>query len=140
MDVYRVGITNGNIILNDLSAMSQDHAVGVMPRASEKIEILKGPSSLLYGNYSGGVVRVLGEEHTPTLLEQGYSLDTVSSYGSNGAGLVTGATLKASDHNVSLNANTYYHKADSYEDDLGREVKDSNMLSQQSHMVLGLPS
>ena len=74
MDGYRVGVTNGNIILNDLSAMSQDHAVGVMARASQKIELIKGPSSLLYGNYSGGVIRVLGEEHEKELLKNGYSL------------------------------------------------------------------
>ena len=137
MDGYRVGITNGNIILNDLSAMSQDHAVGVMPRASQKIELIKGPSSLLYGNYSGGIVRVLGEEHDRALLQQGYSLDTVTSYGTNGAGSVLGATLKASDYNLSLYANTFYHEADSYRDGENRTVKDSDTLALQSHVVLG---
>ena len=39
MDGYRVGVTSGNVILNDLSAMSQDHAVGIMARASENIEL-----------------------------------------------------------------------------------------------------
>ena len=137
MDGYRVGVTNGNVVLNDLSSMSQDHAVAVMPRASEKIELLKGPSSLLYGNYSGGVVRVLGEEHTPTLLKQGYSLETMGNTGSNGTGNIVGTTLKMSDYNFSLSANTYYHKADNYTDGSGNEVKDSNLLSEQSHIVLG---
>lgn len=137
MDGYRVGVTNGNIILNDLSSMSQDHAVGVMPRASEKIELIKGPSSLLYGNYSGGVVRVLGEEHDTKLLKQGYFLDVLTSYGSNGSGLVLGSTLRASDYNVSLYANTFYHKADNYQDGKNREVKDSNTQTLQSHLVLG---
>lgn len=137
MDGYRVGVTHGNVVLNDLSSMSQDHAVAVMPRASEKIELLKGPSSLLYGNYSGGVVRVLGEEHTKTLLKRGYSLETVSNMGSNGVGNIIGTTLRVSDYNLSLSANTYYHKADNYKDGLGDEVKDSNLLSEQSHIVLG---
>ena len=137
MDGYRVGVTNGNIILNDLSAMSQDHAVGVMARASQKIELIKGPSSLLYGNYSGGVIRVLGEEHEKELLKNGYSLDTTSSYGSNGAGLVLGTAIKASDSNVSLFVNTFYHDAENYTDGNNQKVKDSKTTTRQSHAVLG---
>jgi len=137
MDGYRVGITNGNIILNDLSAMSQDHAVGVMPRASQKIEIIKGPSSLLYGNYSGGVIHVLGEEHEDHLLEQGFSADISSQYGSNGAGLATGGVIKYSENNISVYVNTFYNKAENYHDGAGNEVKDSDTLSLQSHLVLG---
>ncbi|HEO98105.1 MAG TPA: hypothetical protein ENO02_02260, partial [Epsilonproteobacteria bacterium] len=137
MDGYRVGVTNGNVILNDLSAMSQDHAVGIMARASENIELIKGPSSLLYGNYSGGVIRVTGEEHNKELLSQGYSLDTTSSYGTNGAGTTLGTTLKASDHNLSLSVNGFYHDAESYKDGNNHTVKDSNTLSEQSHIVLG---
>ncbi|MFA7028248.1 MAG: TonB-dependent receptor [Sulfurovum sp.] len=137
MDGYRVGVTNGNVILNDLSAMSQDHAVGIMARASENIELIKGPSSLLYGNYSGGVIRVTGEEHNKELLRQGYSLDTVSSYGTNGAGTTLGTTLKASDHNLSLSVNGFYHDAERYKDGNNHTVKDSNTLSEQSHIVLG---
>lgn len=137
MDGYRVGVTSGNVILNDLSAMSQDHAVGIMARASENIELIKGPSSLLYGSYSGGVIRVAGEEHNKELLKKGYSLDTASSYGTNGAGITLGATLKASDHNLSLSVNGVYHDADNYKDGDGHTVKDSYTLSEQSHVVIG---
>jgi iron complex outermembrane receptor protein len=137
MDGYRVGVTSGNVILNDLSAMSQDHAVGVMARASENIELIKGPSSLLYGSYSGGVIKVSGEEHNKELLKAGYSLDATSSYGSNGAGAILGGTIKASDGNVSLSINGSYHKADNYKDGKNRTVQDSNTLSEQSHIVLG---
>lgn len=137
MDGYRVGVTNGNIILNDLSAMSQDHAVGVMTRASERIEMIKGPASLLYGNYSGGVIRVLGEEHDAELMSEGMSLETTSSYGTNGAGLTLGGAAKLSDGNISLYANTFYHDANAYEDGNGESVKDSDTLSLQSHAVLG---
>lgn len=137
MDGYRVGIANGNIILNDLSAMSQDHAVGVMPRASERIEVIKGPSSLLYGNYSGGVIHVLGEEHEDHLLEQGYSTDFSSQYGSNGAGYTGGGIFRYSENNISIFANTFYTDAGNYKNGNGSEVKDSDTLSLQSHIVLG---
>jgi iron complex outermembrane receptor protein len=137
MDGYRVGVTTGNVILNDLSAMSQDHAVGIMARASENIELIKGPSSLLYGSYSGGVIRVTGEEHNKALLKPGYALDTSASYGTNGAGTMLDAALKASEHNLSFSYNGAYHNADSYKDGNNHTVKDSNTLSEQSHIVLG---
>ena len=136
MDGYRVGIATGNIILNDLSAMSQDHAVGVMPRSSQRIELIKGPSSLLYGNYSGGVIHVLGEEHENKLLNKGFSLDLNSKYGSNGAGYTNGAIIRLSDHNLSLFASTFYSDADNYNDGSGKKVKDSDTESLQSHIVL----
>lgn len=137
MDGYRVGITNGNIALNDLSAMSQDHAVGVMARASERIEMLKGPASLLYGNYSGGVIRVLGEEHDPDLLPEGWSVNTTSVYGTNGAGLVLGGTVKLSEYNLSLFAGSDYLDAPSYHDGDGNEIANSDSISLDSHLVLG---
>jgi|GEM_PF-679905 len=137
MDGYRVGITNGNINLNDLSAMSQDHAVGVMPRATQKIEFIKGPASLLYGSYSGGVIRVFGEEHKKTLLKDGVRADTTLSYGSNGAGKIGTATVEAAGADFSAFISTAYHEADSYKDGNGNLIKDSDTLSQQTHGVLG---
>ncbi|MEA1983450.1 MAG: TonB-dependent receptor [Campylobacterota bacterium] len=137
MDGYRVGITNGNVNLNDLSSMSQDHAVGVMPRATKKIEFIKGPASLLYGSYSGGVIRVFGEEHQKKLLKDGLRVDTTMSYGSNGAGKIGSATLEAADSNFSAFISTAYHEADSYRDGENNLIKDSDTLSQQTHAVLG---
>jgi len=75
MEGYRVGIAQGGIMLNDLSAMSQDHAVRLNARVAERIEMVKGPASLLYGSYSGGVIRALGEEHDAKLPKKGLSLD-----------------------------------------------------------------
>lgn len=137
MDGYRVGITNGNINLNDLSAMSQDHAVGVMPRATQKIEFIKGPASLLYGSYSGGVIRVFGEEHKKSLLKDGLRADSTLSYGSNGAGKIGTATLEAAGNDFSAFITTAYHEADSYTDGEGNLIQDSNTLSEQTHSVLG---
>lgn len=136
MDGYRVGISNGNIVLNDLSAMSQDHAVGVMARASERIETIKGPASLLYGAYSGGVIRVLSDEHTSDM-KAGIAADAVAGYGAGGAGGVLGGAIRASDGTFSLYANTYFHDADPYRDGNGHEVRDSDTRALQSHVVFG---
>ena len=45
---------------NDVSALSPDHATGVDPIIAERVEVLRGPSTLLYGNGAiGGIVNVI---------------------------------------------------------------------------------
>lgn len=47
----------------DMSAMSGDHATTIDPIAAERIEVVRGPMSLLYGASAlGGVVNVVREE------------------------------------------------------------------------------
>lgn len=47
----------------DLSSMSSDHAVAIEPIAARRIEIVRGPMSLLYGSSAlGGVVNVVRDE------------------------------------------------------------------------------
>jgi iron complex outermembrane receptor protein len=44
----------------DVSALSDDHAVGIDPLLADRIEIVRGPATLLYGNgASGGIVNVI---------------------------------------------------------------------------------
>jgi iron complex outermembrane receptor protein len=44
----------------DLSATSPDHAVSIDPLVAQRIEVVRGPASLLYGNNAlGGVVNVI---------------------------------------------------------------------------------
>jgi iron complex outermembrane receptor protein len=47
----------------DLSATSPDHALSVDPLAVQRIEVVRGPASLLYGNNAlGGVVNVISND------------------------------------------------------------------------------
>ncbi len=136
MEGYRVGIAQGGIMLNDLSAMSQDHAVGLNARITERIEMVKGPASLLYGSYSGGVVRTLGEEHKAKLPKKGLSLDTsISTNSDTGFGTTSIKSAYASDE-ASLNLDYYRNDADAYHVD-GVTVPDSDTFSEQLHGVLG---
>jgi iron complex outermembrane receptor protein len=44
----------------DVSALSDDHAVSIDPLLADRIEIVRGPATLLYGNgASGGIVNVI---------------------------------------------------------------------------------
>lgn len=55
----RVRIMEDRIDVLDVSVTSADHAVAIEPFIAERIEVLKGPSTLLYGSGAiGGVVDV----------------------------------------------------------------------------------
>lgn len=56
----RVQVLQNSLGNNDAASLSPDHANGVEPILAERIEVLRGPSTLLYGNGAiGGIVNVL---------------------------------------------------------------------------------
>jgi len=56
----RVRVMQNSLGNNDVSSLSPDHANGVNPIIAERIEVLRGPSTLLYGNGAiGGIVNVI---------------------------------------------------------------------------------
>lgn len=64
----RVKVLSDGSEVMDASGISPDHAVTVEPLLAERIEILRGPSTLLYGSGAiGGVVNVI-DNKIPTAL------------------------------------------------------------------------
>jgi iron complex outermembrane receptor protein len=56
----RVRVLSNGIGSNDASAFSPDHATSVEPLLAERIEVLRGPATLMYGSgVIGGVVNVI---------------------------------------------------------------------------------
>jgi iron complex outermembrane receptor protein len=56
----RVRVLEDGIGSLDVSALSEDHSVTIDPILAQRIEVVKGPGTLLYGNGAiGGVVNVL---------------------------------------------------------------------------------
>jgi iron complex outermembrane receptor protein len=63
LDGDRVLILQDGQRLGDLSSQSGDHGVPINPAAAQKIEIVRGPATLLYGaNAIGGLVNVITDE------------------------------------------------------------------------------
>jgi iron complex outermembrane recepter protein len=64
----RVSILQNGVGLTDASNVSPDHANGVEPALAERLEVLRGPSALLYGSGAiGGVVNVIDGRIPETL-------------------------------------------------------------------------
>ena len=62
-DGARVRILDSGIEALDASSISVDHAVATEPLLLERVEILRGPSTLLYGSSAiGGVVNMISRE------------------------------------------------------------------------------
>lgn len=63
MDGDRVQILEDGQRTGDLSAQSADHAVTINPAAAARIEVVRGPATLLYGPSAiGGLVNVITED------------------------------------------------------------------------------
>jgi iron complex outermembrane receptor protein len=74
----RVRLLESGIAAMDLSDTSADHAVSIEPAGARQIEILKGPSTLLYGSGAiGGVVNVVDNripDYVPDNLEAAFKV------------------------------------------------------------------
>ncbi len=79
----RIRVLTDGIGSIDVSNTSVDHAVIIDPLLSERIEILRGPSALLYGSSAvGGVVNVIDTRIPRSVPENGYRVNGIANYGS----------------------------------------------------------
>lgn len=63
LDGDRVLILQDGQRIGDLSSQSGDHGVAVNPAAAQRIEVVRGPATLLYGaNAIGGLVNIITDE------------------------------------------------------------------------------
>ncbi len=79
----RVRILIDGIGTLDLSASDPDHQVTVNPLTAERIEVLRGPSALLFGSSAiGGVVNVIDTRIPRHVPDEAVAADALLQYGS----------------------------------------------------------
>lgn len=79
----RVRILADGIGSFDVSNTSVDHAVVINPLTADRIEVLRGPASLIFGSSAiGGVVNVIDSRIPRSVPEEGIHLDGNLTYGS----------------------------------------------------------
>lgn len=134
MDGYRVKILQNDNEVSDLSAMSPDHAVGVMPQASQRIELLKGPASVLYGANAGGIVRLVDEDERFSP-KQGLHGQLQGSAADNNDGRNFGAVLSAAGEAFSVHLTGFKSQTEDYTDGDGHTIWNSDVLSEQGQVM-----
>ncbi|HUE87900.1 MAG TPA: TonB-dependent receptor [Vicinamibacterales bacterium] len=83
LDGDRIVVLEDGQRVGDLSSQSADHGVTVNPASAQRIEVVRGPASLLYGaNAIGGLVNVITDQ-IPTEKVQGTEGTFTFDLGSN---------------------------------------------------------
>lgn len=73
-DGPRVNVLQAGISTLDVADLSPDHGVPIEPLIAERIEVIRGPATLLYGSAAaGGVVNVIDNRVPEHLVEGGVS-------------------------------------------------------------------
>ncbi len=79
----RVRVLADGIGSFDVSNTSVDHAVVINPLTADRIEVLRGPTALLFGSSAiGGVVNVIDSRIPRTVPKSGFHADAIATYGS----------------------------------------------------------
>ncbi len=92
----RVQVLTNGLGLIDASSVSPDHQVAVDPAEASRIEIVRGPSTLVFGGSAiGGVVNIIDERVPTTRAENGLDGHVSAQYSTVDEGYGIGAQLKA---------------------------------------------
>lgn len=116
LDGARVKVLSDGVDVLDASTISPDHAVTSEPLLAERIEVLKGPATLLYGGGAiGGVVNVIDKKVPTYVPESGYEGELelrANSVANEGAGAFG---ITAGKGNFAVRAEGTKRQADDYE-------------------------
>ena len=107
LDGERIKLLRNGASVADVSALSYDHAVAIDPISIERIEVLRGPATVLYGgNAIGGVVNVVDSAVAQTPIS-GLRGQVDGSLGSNGAARSGAFKLDAGNGGLALHVDAY---------------------------------
>ena len=131
LDGDRISVLEDGQRMGDLSSQSGDHAVPSNPAAARRIEVVRGPATLLYGaNAIGGLVNVITDS-IPSERTQGASGNVTLNVGTN-AGVAGGAgDIHIGNGKFALHFGGAANRSGDYDTPLGE------VLNSQSRTALG---
>ena len=119
LDGDRVQILQDGQRTGDLSSQSGDHGVSVNPAAAERIEVVRGPATLLYGaNAIGGLVNIITNE-IPTSPVQGSSGEVTFDAGTAAAEAGGAGHVRLGNGKVAVNVGGGARRAGDFETPIG---------------------
>jgi len=107
----------------------------IIPEEVEKIEIVKGPFTVRFGQNFGGIINIVTKSNVKN--EKGFHGNVQGGYESNGGNLVSGLTLAYFTKKVDVQVNGSYRDFGNYKDGDGVEVPSSFRTSDYA-VKLGL--
>lgn len=111
----RVAVLSGGLATQDVSTVSQDHATAVEAFLADQIEVLKGPSTLLYGSGAiGGVVNVVDGRIAETPLDAPWSGRAELRYDSVNQGRTATARMDAGGARGAFHVDALHRRLDDY--------------------------
>ena len=143
-DGPRVRILDAGLDTMDVSDTSPDHAVTLEPLLTERVEVLRGPSTLLYGSSAiGGAVNVIGKEMPRQRVDpKGYegALEARRDTVSDGDTLVGFATVGDDDWALTItavdrDADDYEIPDDAQEEDAEGDTLENSFVEMEQYSV-----
>ncbi len=115
LDGGRIRVLENGVGSNDLSASSPDHAVTIDSSLVDKIEVVRGPASLLYGTSAvGGIVNTF-DSRIPEYLPDAPAEGTAEARGDSASRTRTGLmSVTAPVGKVALHVDALASKSDDY--------------------------
>lgn len=123
LDGARVSILSGGLQTQDVSTVSQDHAPAVESFLADQIEVLKGPSTLLYGSGAiGGVVNVVDGRIPESAPDNGASGRVEARYDSVSQGFTEMGRLDVGNDHYAFHVDGVYRDNGDYDTPNGTQL------------------
>ncbi len=124
LDGPRVAVLSGGLSTQDVSTVSQDHSPAIEPFLADQIEVLKGPSTLLFGSGAiGGAVNVVDGRIPEYAISNGFSGRAETRFHAGAQdGNTTMARVDGGTDSFALHADAVYRNALDYDTPDGRQI------------------